>query len=69
MEFVKLIIKLLADVVILLGLSVRPHCALAAENLFLREQLAIYKERKVKPPRLDPAIRVSLVLISRLFDW
>ncbi|MGB5458118.1 MAG: hypothetical protein WBO16_09035 [Gammaproteobacteria bacterium] len=47
----------------------RPRGALAAENLFLRKQLAMYQERKLKPRRPDAAFRVALVLLSRLFDW
>jgi len=41
---------------------------LQAEVLFLRRQLALYVERGVKPGRIDPATRVSLALLSRLFD-
>jgi len=37
--------------------------------LFLRKQLALYKERHTKPRRPDPATRVALVLLSRLLDW
>jgi hypothetical protein len=33
-----------------LALCLRPKTSLAAENLFLRKQLAFYQERKVKPP-------------------
>ena len=33
--------------------SLRPQCALVAENLFLRKQLALYLERKVKPRRAE----------------
>src|ERR1700716_564896 len=44
------------------------HSALAAENLFLRKQLAFYQERKIRP-RLSNAARFSLLLWSRLFDW
>jgi len=47
----------------------RPHGALAAENLFLRKQLAMYEERNLKPRRPDTAFRIGLVLLSRLFDW
>ena len=43
--------------------------ALAAENLFLREQLAFYQERKVKPRRADNPTRLTLVLLSRWFNW
>jgi transposase InsO family protein len=42
---------------------------LAAENLFLRKQLALYQERHTKPRRPDPATRVALVLLARLLDW
>jgi hypothetical protein len=38
------------------------------EILFLRRQLALYVERGVKPRRVDAATRVSLALLSRLFD-
>jgi putative transposase len=34
-----------------LGLCLHPSSALAAENLFLRKQLALYQERHVKPRR------------------
>src|SRR3977135_4653535 len=43
--------------------------ALAAENLFLRKQLAFYQEHKIRPRRLSNAARFSLLLWSRLFDW
>jgi hypothetical protein len=32
-------------------LAARSHVSLAAENLFLRNQLALFQERKVKPRR------------------
>lgn len=40
-----------------------------AENLFLRRQLALYRERGVKPKRIDAATRVTLTLLSRWFYW
>jgi transposase InsO family protein len=42
---------------------------LAAENLFLRKQLALYQERKVKPRRAHNAMRLTLVWLSRWFNW
>src|SRR5713101_4205661 len=42
---------------------------LAAENLFLRKQLALYVERQVKPRRADDATRIALVALSWLIDW
>jgi putative transposase len=54
---------------IFLWLSLRPRSSLAAENLFLRKQLAIFQERKVSPRRPNTPIRIALVLLSRLFNW
>jgi hypothetical protein len=42
---------------------------LAAENLFLRKQLAHYIERQVKPRRANDATRITLVILSRWIDW
>jgi putative transposase len=47
----------------------RSPAALAAENLFLRKQLALYQERHVKPRHATNAIRVALVWLSQWFDW
>jgi transposase InsO family protein len=47
----------------------RSRAQLAAENLFLRKQLALYLERQVKPRRADDATRIALVALSRLIDW
>ena len=67
--FIHIVLQLLADLVGLLALSVRPSRSLAAENLFLRRQLALYRERGIKANRVDAATRVSMTLLSRLFDW
>jgi hypothetical protein len=61
--------RLLADVLWFVIVAFRPTRVVAAENLFLRRQLAMYVERGVKPRRPDVATRVSLALLSRLFDW
>jgi putative transposase len=61
--------RLLFDVVTLAHLTVTSHAQLAAENLFLRKQLALYEERHVKPKRPDSATRVVLAMLSRLLDW
>ena len=47
----------------------RPSRSLAAENLFLRKQLALFQERQIKPRRADDATRATLVWLSRAFDW
>lgn len=61
--------RLLLDIVTLAGCAVTSRSQLVAENLFLRKQLALYQERRVKPRRPDPATRMVLVLLSRLLDW
>ena len=43
--------------------------ALAAENLFLRKQLALYQERQLRPRQATDATRLTMVLAARLFDW
>ena len=50
-------------------LCLRPSAALAAENLFLRKQLALYQERHIKPQRATDTTRLSLVWLARWFDW
>ena len=42
---------------------------MAAENLFLRKQLALYSERNLKPRRAKAATKLTLVFLSRLFAW
>ena len=50
-------------------LCLRPRAALAAENLCLREPLAMYQKRHVKPQRATPAIRIAMVWLAHGFDW
>jgi transposase InsO family protein len=69
MEGVRTIITLLGDLAAFFWLTLRPQSTLAAENLFLRKQLAMFQERKAKPRRPDTPIRIALVLLSRLFNW
>ena len=45
------LLTLLVDALQYLGLCLRLPAMLAAENLFLRKQLALYQERHVKPKR------------------
>jgi len=49
--------------------SLRSRTALAAENLFLRKQLAPYRERQVRPRRASDPVRLALVLLARSFAW
>ena len=66
---INIIAQLLADVVRLVVLRFRPTRSVQAENLFLRRQLALFKERGIKPRRVDAATRISLAVLGRLFDW
>jgi hypothetical protein len=60
---------LLCDGLRFLCLCLRPSPALAAENLFLRKQLALYQERQIKPHRTTQATRMVLTWLARWFDW
>jgi putative transposase len=63
------LLPLLGDAGRFLRLCLRPNAALAAENLFLRKQLALYQERNVPPRRATQAARLVLVWLARWFDW
>jgi transposase InsO family protein len=64
-----MLLTLVADAGRFLRLWVRSPAQLAAENLFLRKQLALYQERHVKPTRATNTDRLILVWLSRWFDW
>jgi len=57
------------DFTSLVRLSFSSRTALVAENLFLRKQLAFYREHEIRPRWLTNAARLWLVLWSRFFDW
>ena len=57
------------DVLVFLRLNLHSRPALAAENLFLRKQLALYQERKKKPRRASDSVRFTLGQLSRFFQW
>lgn len=64
-----IVLRLFADLIGLLVLATSPRRSLEVEILVLRRQLALYKERGLKPRRIDAATRVSMTLLSRLCDW
>ena len=68
-SFPRTVYRLLKDLRTLVRLGLMSRAHLAAENLFLRKQLALYQERRTTPRRPDPATRVTLVLLSRWLDW
>src|SRR2546425_4284472 len=63
------VLRIACDLLRLVSAAGRSHAQLAAENLFLRKQLALYVERQVKPRRADDATRIALVALSWLIDW
>src|SRR5439155_1345368 len=63
------IVGVFLDLLTFLQLTLRTLQAVAAENLFLRKQLALYVERKTKPHRATDAVRFTLAQLSRFFEW
>ena len=59
----------LIDLTRLVLLAAHSRRALAAENLFLRKQLALFQERKVRARRPDDATRWTMATLSRMFHW
>ena len=57
------------DLVRLFVPATRPRAALVAENLFLRKQLALFQERKVRPRRADASTRWMMAALSQYFAW
>ena len=68
-QFSCLLLTCFVDRVRYLGFCLRSPAALAAENLFRRTQLALYRERQVKPWRATHATGVTLAWLARWFDW
>ena len=66
---VRTLMCIASEVLLLVSAAVRSRAQLAAENLFLRKQLALYVERQAKPRRADDATRIALVMLSRLIEW
>ena len=68
-QLMRSVFEVFIDVLAFFRLSFRSPETLAAENLFLRKQLALYIERKQKPRRATNSVRFTLVQLSRFFDW
>jgi hypothetical protein len=68
-QLAPILFLLIVDAMRYLGLCLRPSPTLAAESFFLRKQLALYQERRVKSRRETNATRIALVWLSRCFDW
>ena len=63
------VLRLVDTLVQLMRASLRTRAALAAENWFLRRQLALFRERNLKARRPDRLARFTLGYLSRFFDW
>src|SRR5437660_846186 len=63
------IVPVVVDLVHLAVLVAHSRRTLAAENLFLRNQLALFQERNVKPRRADDSTRWMMAVLSRMFQW
>jgi transposase InsO family protein len=57
------------DLAALASSAMRSRAQLAAENLFLRKQLALYRERRMQPRCADDATRITLAGLSRFLEW
>src|SRR5437660_6096787 len=66
---IRIAVDVFVDVLTSFRLTFRSSSALAAENLFLRKQLALYAERQKKPRRATNSIRFALAHLARVFDW
>ena len=69
MKFCLLWLNLFADLLRFLILTLRAKSSPAAENLFLRKQLAFYQERRIRPRRTSHPGRLTLLRLSHWFDW
>jgi putative transposase len=69
MPLICVLLTLLCDGIRFLCLCLRPSPALAAENLFLRRQLALCQEHHVTPRRITHTTRMALIWLARWFDW
>jgi putative transposase len=69
LTFAGIALRLIEDALRWVLLLCRSTEAIRAENLFLRRQLALFIERGVHPTRADAATRVSLAVLSKLFEW
>jgi hypothetical protein len=65
----RMVVRVLRDLVSLISSVLRSRAQLAAENLFLKKQLALYLERQVRSRRADNATRMILVALSRFVEW
>src|SRR6478736_806680 len=68
-DLLQTILAVMQHLAALASSPVRSRAQRAAGNLFLRKQLALYQERKVKARRADDATRTILAGLSRCLAW
>ena len=68
-NFFNIFSELFQDFIKFLCQFFQSKATLTAENMFLRKQLAMYEERKIKPKRATNAIRIAMAWLFRLFYW
>jgi len=69
LQCMSMLLTLIGDALWFLWLCLHSPAALAAENLFLRKQLASYQAPNVTPRRTTHVTRCTLVWLSQWFDW
>ena len=69
LQCLSMLLTLIGDALWFLWLCLHSPAALAAENLFLRKQLALYQAPNVTPRRTTHVTRCTLVWLSQWFDW
>ena len=61
-----ILFRLLCDASTYVRLLLQPNDTVAAENLFLRKQLALYQERNIPRKPTDPATRFTMAWLAKL---
>jgi hypothetical protein len=67
MYMLRIVFAFWVDALLFLRARLRSQSALAAENVILRKQLALYWEWQVRPWRASAATRMRLILLPRCF--
>jgi hypothetical protein len=65
---VRIVFELVVDALHSVGLVLRSHTRLAAENLFVANKLALYLERGAKSRRASNSTRLTLVVLARFIE-
>ena len=63
------VFEVLLDALLFVRTALHSHRQLAAENLFLRKELALYIQRQTKPRRATDGTRLTLVMLAGFIDW